>query len=120
MQFFDDLGTLVEQRWKARNYNEAAFPEIATQVFAEVDAIGTVNPWEIVRCLQTDGKIPNQRKDQFSDLAVSLYYKPRFRIDVYFWLDGTTSVHQHAFSGAFQVLSGSSIHSRYDFEHDHV
>jgi hypothetical protein len=39
----------------------------------------------------------------------------RFYIDVYYWLDGTTEIHQHAFSGAFQVLLGSSIHSHYSF-----
>lgn len=39
-----------------------------------------------------------------------------FYIDVYYWLDGTTSTHQHAFCGAFQVLLGSSIHSQYGFE----
>lgn len=118
MQFFDDLGRRVEQRWKESNYNELVFPEIATQALAEADAIAEVNPWAIVQCLQTDREIPNQREDSFSDLPITLYNRPRFRIDVYFWLDGTTSVHQHGFSGAFQVLSGSSIHSRYDFEHD--
>jgi hypothetical protein len=120
MQFFNDLGTLVEQTWKDRNYDEAAFPEIATQALAQVDAVSEVNPWDIIHCLQNDGRIPYQRKDQFSDLPVTLFHKPRFRIDVYFWLDGTTSVHQHGFSGAFQVLSGSSIHSRYGFECDKV
>src|SRR5207247_11468909 len=38
-----------------------------------------------------------------------------FYIDIYFWLDGTTDKHQHAFAGAFQVLLGSSIHSHYRF-----
>jgi hypothetical protein len=31
-------------------------------------------------------------------------------------LDGTTTIHQHSFSGAFQVLEGSSLHSRYRFD----
>jgi hypothetical protein len=35
------------------------------------------------------------------------------RIEALFWVDGTTSIHQHSFSGAFQVLAGKSIHSRY-------
>ena len=41
-------------------------------------------------------------------------------IDVYYWLDGVTSIHQHSFTGAFQVLLGSSIHSRYSFREDKV
>jgi len=36
-------------------------------------------------------------------------------VDIYFWLDGTTTIHQHGFAGAFQVLLGSSIHSHYTF-----
>jgi hypothetical protein len=51
----------------------------------------------------------------FGNPPITLYSGPRFHIDVYFWLDGTTSVHQHAFCGAFQVLMGSSIHSHYSF-----
>src|SRR5262249_34250242 len=47
---------------------------------------------------------------------ITLYNGPRFYLDVYFWVDGTTSIHQHAFCGAFQVLLGSSILSEYKFE----
>ena len=119
MQFFDDLGMLVEQTWKDRNYDEAVFPEIATQALAKLDAVSKVNLRDIIQCLQIDA-IPTQHQDQFSDLPLTVFRKPRFRIDVYFWLDGTTSVHQHGFCGAFQVLSGSSIHSQYNFERDHA
>lgn len=118
MQFFDDLGMLVEQTWKDRNYDEAVFPEIASQALAKLDAVSNINSNDIIQCLQIDGEIPSQHPDQFSDLPLTVFRKPRFRIDVYFWLDGTTSVHQHGFCGAFQVLSGSSIHSQYNFECD--
>jgi len=118
MQFFNDLGMLIEQTWKDRNYDEGVFPEIATQALAQVDAVKEISPRDIIHCLQTDGEVPRQRKDQFSDLPLTVFHKPRFRIDVYFWLDGTTTVHQHSFCGAFQVLAGSSIHSQYGFERD--
>ncbi len=118
MQFFNDLGMLIEQTWKARNYDEGVFPEIATQALAQVDAVKEISPRDIIHCLQTDGEVPRQRKDQFSDLPLTVFHKSRFRIDVYFWLDGTTTVHQHSFCGAFQVLAGSSIHSQYNFERD--
>src|SRR4030095_10603662 len=42
----------------------------------------------------------------------------KFHIDIYYWLDGTTTIHQHGFSGAFQVFLGSSVHSQYSFEHE--
>ena len=45
-----------------------------------------------------------------------VYSHPRFYIQLLFWLDGTTAIHQHEFSGAFHVMHGSSIHAHYDFE----
>ena len=30
-------------------------------------------------------------------------------------MDATASIHQHAFSGAFRVVTGSSLHSEYEF-----
>lgn len=55
---------------------------------------------------------------KFAEPPLSLYHGGTFDISALVWLDGTTSIHQHAFSGAFHVLSGSSIHSRYRFRSD--
>jgi hypothetical protein len=53
---------------------------------------------------------------KFAEPPVSLYHGGDFDISALTWLDGTTSIHQHAFCGAFHVLSGSSIHCRYRFD----
>jgi hypothetical protein len=45
-----------------------------------------------------------------------VYAGRRFYVEVVFWAEGTTAIHQHSFSGAFQVLVGSSIHTLYGFE----
>lgn len=116
MQFFEDLGRVVEQRWRDRSYSEESFPLIAEQALGELDAVAHVNAWDVIRYLQEGLPVPQQKEDDFSDVPVTMYAGPRFRIDVYFWLDGTTSIHEHSFSGAFQVLMGSSIHSVYSFE----
>jgi hypothetical protein len=118
MQFFEDLGRVVEQRWRGKNYSEELFPEIAEQAMGEMDAITHVDPWGIIRCLQEGLEAPPQQEQDFGDVSVTVYTAPRFRIDVYYWLDGTTSIHEHGFSGAFQVLLGSSIHSLYSFERE--
>jgi len=55
---------------------------------------------------------------RFSEPPLSVYRHAHFDISVLTWLDGTTSIHQHAFCGAFHVLAGSSIHSRYRFVGD--
>ena len=53
---------------------------------------------------------------KFAEPPVSLYRSGDFDISALIWLDGTTSIHQHSFCGAFHVMAGSSIHSRYRFD----
>jgi hypothetical protein len=115
VQFFHKLGSVVELNWRRRNYDEREFPAIAAEALAEANAIDGPSPWDMICSLHANLDLPTQLSDKFSDLAITLYHAPRFHISAYFWLDGTTSVHQHAFSGAFQVLLGSSIHSHYQF-----
>ena len=122
MEEFQKLGALVEGRWKAENYSEQLFPEIAAQALSEADLPARVDPWEIIRWVHTAGSLPQQYdvEGRFGNPPITLFSGPRFYIDVYYWLDGTTSIHQHAFTGAFQVLLGSSIHSRYSFREDEI
>ncbi len=122
MRFFEELGSIVEQRWKAENYREESFPEIAAQSLAETNPSERVDPLEIIRWVHGATCLPMQADldSKFGNPPLTLFAGPRFHIDVYFWLDGTTSIHQHAFSGAFQVLAGSSIHSRYRFARQRV
>jgi hypothetical protein len=117
MQIFQEFGALIESRWRDENYSEQVFPELAAQALTESNLPAQVDAWEIIRWVQGAGSLPDQKdaEGRFGDPPITLYAGPRFYVDVYFWLDGTTSIHQHAFSGAFQVLLGSSIHSRYSF-----
>ncbi len=122
MEQFQTLGTLIENRWRAQNYSEQLFPEIAAQALAESQLPSRVDPWDIIRWVQTTPTLPEQKDipGRFGNPPITLFCGPRFYIDVYYWLDGTTSIHQHAFTGAFQVLLGSSIHSHYRFREDRV
>lgn len=118
MQPFAELGALVEGRWRDQNYDEHLFPQLAAAALAESDLTARVDPWEIIRWVHNTPQLPRQqdRKGNFGNPPITLFSGARFYIDVYYWLDGTTSIHQHAFSGAFQVLLGSSVHSHYRFE----
>jgi len=122
MEEFQKLGALVESRWKSQNYSEQVFPDIAAQALVESDLPARVDPWEVVRWVHTTAALPEQHdlEGRFGNPPVTLFSGPRFYIDIYYWLDGTTSIHQHAFTGAFQVLLGSSIHSSYSFREDRV
>jgi hypothetical protein len=120
VQPFTELGRLVESRWRNQNYNEDLFPGIAAQSLTEMSLSERVDPWEIIRWVHATPDLPEQMdiEANFGDAPITVYVGPRFYVDVYFWLDGTTSIHQHAFSGAFQVLLGSSVHTHYTFEKD--
>lgn len=115
---FVELGRCIEDRWRSRNFDIEHFPEVARIALAEADLPSRVDPWDVVEWGRAEPVLPVQRDlpGRFGDLPLTLYNGSRFYIDVYLWLDGTTAIHQHGFSGAFQVLGGSSLHSTYDFE----
>jgi len=120
MQPFLELGALLESRWRNQNYNERLFPAIAAEALGELKLTERVDPWDIIHWVHKTPDLPQQidLEAKFGNPPITLYVGPRVHIDVYYWLDGTTSIHQHSFSGAFQVLIGSSVHSKYNFHQD--
>ena len=118
MEIFQNLGAEIEKLWRDKNYDESLFPQVAGKVLREANLPEKVSGWEVIEWTMNQTYLPDQRDlhASFGDPPITLYNSPRFHIDVYFWLEGTTSIHQHAFCGAFQVLLGSSIHSWYEFD----
>lgn len=118
MQLFDELGAAIESRWNAVDYDETKFPEIAAELLRGAELPSKITAWDVIEWTLAQNVLPEQRDlaGNFGDPPITVYNSQRFYIDVYFWLDGTTAIHQHAFCGAFQVLHGSSIHSWYEFE----
>lgn len=118
MEVFQKLGREVEDLWREKNYDEEIFPVIAAHALRDFNLPEKVSAWDAIKWTLGETTLPEQRDlpGRFGDPPITLYNSPRFHIDIYFWLDGTTSIHQHGFCGAFQVLLGSSIHSSYEFE----
>lgn len=121
MEFFEQLGSQIERRWREQQYHEASFPQIAADALEEAQINENVRVWDILRWLQNTSHLPAQEdlEAKFGEPPITLYNGSRFHIEIYFWLDGTTSVHQHSFAGAFQVFQGESIHSQYTFDQTH-
>src|SRR4051794_31176211 len=114
--FFEELGGTVLDRWKRENFALAPFPEIARAALDERPPAGRVDLSALVRDFLLSDEQPFQTDSEFGEPELVAYLHPRFYVQLLFWMDGTTAIHQHEFSGAFHVMHGSSIHAHYAFE----
>jgi hypothetical protein len=95
----------------------ANLEQVALAKLAEHDPSRAISHEDLVDYVLSATDLCKQAdiEGRFAEPPLSLYSAPHFDISALTWLDGTTSIHQHAFCGAFHVLHGSSIHSRYRF-----
>src|SRR5258708_39821316 len=114
--FFTEIGRTVLTRWKKANFSLGAFPEIACAVLNEEPPARNVDLSSLIREFLLVDEQPFQTQSGFGEPELVVYDDPRFYIQLLFWMDGSTDIHQHKFSGAFHVLAGSSIHSQFEFE----
>ncbi len=115
-QFFTDLGRTVLARWKRANFSLTQFPDIARKALTERPPAKHVDVGTLIREFLLNDEQPYQTQSGFGQPELVVFDDPRFYIQILFWLEGTTDIHQHMFSGAFHVLAGSSIHSTFTFE----
>ena len=113
--FFVDLGRRVRERWQAADFSLAAFPDIAQAALEENPPAARVDLTALTRAFLRDDEQSFQTGSGFGQPELIVFDDPRFYIQLLFWLDGTTQVHQHEFSGAFHVLQGSSLHAEFAF-----
>src|SRR5688572_13486390 len=114
--FFTELGRAVLERWKQENFSLAKFPEIARAALHQQPPAKKVKLPALMRDFLLNEDQPLQTDSEFGEPELIVYSHPRFYIQLLFWIDGTTAIHQHEFSGAFHVMYGSSIHAHYAFE----
>jgi hypothetical protein len=117
LNFFRDLGLAILERWQRSDLDGRAFPDIAVAALRERPPSAHLAPMDVVRWVHdVPGLAPQADVDtQFGQPPVTVFSCEAFYIDVLFWVDGTTAIHQHRFSGAFHVMEGSSIQSTYRF-----
>jgi hypothetical protein len=118
-KFFNELGKQLLGRWKAENFSLPHFPEIARAALEERPPAKHVEVSELMRDFLLEDEQPRQTHSGFGQPELVVFEDPRMYIQILFWLEGTTDIHQHEFSGAFHVLAGSSIHSMFRFENAH-
>lgn len=118
MKLLQELGEKIEFAWRDKNFNYDAFPSICADALREARIPEKVTAWDIASWTLDQDALPSQQdlSAGFGQPPITIYNGSRFYVEAYFWLEGTTSVHEHAFCGAFQVLHGSSLHCWYQFE----
>lgn len=117
IKYFQSLGERLEQSWRERSYDERIFPQLAQDALEKSPPIEHVQVVDIVDWIfgtSQEFRQP-QHAHLFGEPPVMLFQAPRFYIEALFWLSGTTSIHEHSFSGVFAVLAGSSVHSHWNF-----
>jgi hypothetical protein len=107
------------EHWKRENFSLGEFPEIARAALDERPPAKQVDLAAVLRDFLLSEEQPSQTESDFGEPELVVYSHPRFYIQLLFWLDGTTAIHQHEFSGAFHVMHGSSIHAHYEFDKAH-
>ncbi|HEY0480583.1 MAG TPA: hypothetical protein VGD37_23865 [Kofleriaceae bacterium] len=121
MQDFEELGAEIEHAWRDAQYRTEELAPIAQAALEKRTLPASTSIERIFRWFVSSPQIPHQPPHfAFGDPPIQLYSGRRFYIEALFWTDGTTSIHQHSFSGAFQVLLGGSIHTAYTFDRKEV
>jgi len=113
--YFEKLGRTVLERWRQQNFSLDVFPEIALIAINEDPPSENVDLEEMIHEFITSDEQPLQGQSGFGQPELVAFNDPHFYIQILFWMEGTTDIHQHEFSGAFHVMQGSSVHSEFDF-----
>jgi len=117
-RYFDELGTAVDSRWTAAGRRNDRLADIATATLEEVCVPEGLDAVSVLDRLARDDGLPKQRKvsDRFGQPPTVMFVASELEVHALTWIEGTTSIHQHGFDGAFRVLQGSSLHVEYGFD----
>jgi hypothetical protein len=113
--YFEKLGRTVLERWREQNFSLAVFPELTRIAIEEAPPSKNIDIDELIHEFLSNDDQPFQSESSFGQPELIAFNDTRFYIQILFWLEGTTEIHQHEFSGAFHVMQGSSVHSEFDF-----
>ena len=105
--------------WGESGRRATGFPEAASRALREVEP-PDFDTADLLTFFATEAaeRLPTQSGlgDQFGQPPVVLYQGADFFIQGLTWMEGTTAIHQHGFSGAFRVVDGQSLHVGYRFD----
>lgn len=114
--FFEALGRAVDTEWTAAGRSPERFAAVAARVLGEATPPRDLTAPAVLREAIARPRLDALGPDNFGQPPLTLFRAEDFYVSALYWLDATTAIHQHAFSGAFRVLVGSSVHCEYRFD----
>jgi hypothetical protein len=116
-EYFSRLGEMTDRLWSERGRAPSTFPLVAVEVLTALPPREHISADDVVHWALGTCELPRQFiEHKFGEPGIQVFAKPDFFIEVLFWLEGSPDIHQHAFSGAFCVLTGSSVHIEWSFK----
>ena len=112
------IGEDIERHWATRNYRRRSFEDIAAECLLAASYHRQFDEDEIITWVNRNASLPEQLdpRSNFGQPPLTVWRTDRFVVDLYFWVDTETSIHDHSFSGAFTNLTGQSLNCTYQFE----
>ncbi len=112
--YFAELGRTLDRRWRAAHRDEEALAPIAAEALAEMPPRDAFDPFALARAFLEPGRASARQlapTGAFGQPAITVHHGQGFVIDVYFWINCLSAIHNHPFCGAFTLLEGHSLHS---------
>ncbi len=115
--YFTELGQKIREQWRHKKFASDRLPSIACELLLEETPSVALDYLDVITWAESASALPRQARldEAFGQPPLTVFWDDRFRIDVLFWHTATTGIHQHQFCGAFALLTGSSLHCRYEF-----
>jgi len=117
LKYFQDLGERIEKAWHRADFDVASFPSICCEALEASPVHRAVSTEDILRWALSSRRLPEQHDPEakFGEPPITLHLGHGFFIAVNLWLTSTPAIHNHSFSGAFQVLEGGSLETNFRF-----
>jgi transposase len=114
--YFAKLCRETVQAWEREELDAERFPLVARSILAHHAPPTELDAASAARWFLRSPAPPRQSSRDFGDAHVVVAWHPAFQIELIFWFDSSTEIHDHGFRGAFRVLEGSSLHCEYEFD----
>jgi hypothetical protein len=109
-------GETLRRAWDAQGFRPAAFGALAAGTLAELVRGGVDLPRILAAMPHCARTIPQLASPAAA--SVTLFDDARFSLTAHVWILGASEIHDHGFHGAFTLVEGALLHSRYRFHPD--